>query len=118
MKKIYPLRNQVYSYKQIAKELELRDSPFLCFYYQNKEGVIQTSHLTEEQLESVSGMLDTQWKYIRETHEWIPIFNYTGPIESLLAVIDLEPYDDKTFPERNDTTWWATPKGFPRKQYE
>lgn len=106
----------VYSLNDIVNCLELRDGPSLGFHYNGKEGVIQDSHLSAEELLSVPGLGDTTWKYIRETNEWIPVFQYHGEIEDLLATVDLEPYSDTTFPEHADLYWWVTPKGFPREQ--
>ncbi len=67
-----PVRNQIYTLHEIYK-LDLKDSP--CLEFRTKDGKaepIQYVHLNEEELLNLLG--NTQWKYVRTTHEWIPIF--------------------------------------------
>ena len=114
-----PKRYQSYTLEQIYKELQLRDSPSLAFTHQDISGCIQNSHLLEEDLLSVPGMKESRWIYIRETHEWIPCFQFDTkakqpPIDTL---VDLESYID-TYNLSKGEFWWATPKGFPREQHE
>jgi hypothetical protein len=114
-----PKRYQSYTLEQIYKELELRDSPALGFTYQDIDGCVQNSHLIPEELLSVPGMKESQWIYIRETHEWIPCFQFNvkakqPPINTL---VDLELYND-IYNLNKGQSWWATPKGFPRQQHE
>lgn len=93
-------------------QLPLDDSPFLLFTHRDEEAVVQTGHVTYEQLLSVPGFADTLWEFERETHEWIPLFRYVHglnpPIEQF---VDIEPglgdYEGQL---------WVTPKGFPREQ--
>lgn len=79
------------------------------------DGVIQNSHLTEEQLLSVPGLADTVWQYLRTTHEWIPIFRYVGTTD-LREVLDVELGANPDWDRDQRKWWWATPKGFPREQ--
>lgn len=114
-----PKRYQSYTLEQIYKELQLRDSPSLAFTHQDIGGCVQNSHLLEEDLLSVPGMKESRWIYIRETHEWIPCFQFDTkakqpPIDTL---VDLESYID-TYNLNKGEFWWATPKGFPREQHE
>lgn len=118
MNKVYPKCGTIYTYKEIVEILTLRDSPSLNFSHKNMLGVIQESHLTQEQLLSVPGMIDTTWRYVRETLEWIPLFDYSGDINKLLEVIDIEPASEFYQSNQPITCWWATPKGFPRNQHE
>jgi hypothetical protein len=112
-----PVRNQTYTYCEICK-LYLRDSPHLSFDHQYVPGVIQNSHMTEDEMLSVPLMSESKWIYVRETDEWIPIFRFssynTTPITDL---VDLEKL--QTSKSCSDVDfWWATPKGFPRPQEE
>lgn len=93
--KQYPRRGQVYSLKEIENELELRDSPFLRFVPQKVRyeheacagiQVIQTSSVAN--LSDIEGWADTQWSYVRETEEWIPLFRAVddAAIEALCVI--------------------------------
>lgn len=117
-KKIYPVRNRVYTLEEIYNVLYLRDSPALGFVYKDIPGCIQDSHITQEELLSVPGLKDSKWVYVRETFEWIPIFQFaaiTVDQPCISTYVDLEPYDDK-YRLNSELSWWATPKGFPRSQ--
>ena len=106
-----PKRGETYSLQQIWEVLDLRDSPCLLVYINGIEGVIQEAHVSQEQFLSVPNFASTQWKYLYETHEWIPVFRYADktPITDYVDYVD-----------NNDRQGelWITPKGFPRKQYE
>lgn len=109
--KYWPQRGGIYSLWTVMKELALTDSPHLGFRYAGKSGVIQTSHVTLEQLLSVPGLSETQWQYVRTTSEEIPVFSYwEQPGEFIDDFVDLKLRLDEP------GCWWATPKGFPRKQ--
>lgn len=118
MNKIYPKCGTIYTYKEIVEILTLRDSPHLGFSHENWLGVIQNSHLTEEEFNSIPGMNETTWRYVRETSEWIPLFEYVGEIDKLLSVIDIVPANENFVRGQPFNSWWATPKGFPRNQFE
>lgn len=83
---IIPKAGEVYTLKQINTEMYLRDSPHLEFTLNDARFPIQDSHLETSMSEAVPDMADSKWKYIRETHEWIPIFIYVGerPIEEMV----------------------------------
>ena len=102
----YPKPFEVYTFREICEDLILRDSPHLMFYdTEGERDVIQTSHMTEEDMLSVEGFADSKWKYIRETDEWIPIFMYAGDVDIFTFVMKTEePYGDETY----------SLKGFPR----
>lgn len=105
----YPVPYNIYTLEEITT-LNLKDSPALIVH--NRNGV-QDSHITEEELLSVPGIKQTKWKYIRTTHEWIPIFTYASE-EPWETYFDSEPYRSDFKQSENDL--WITPKGFPRKQ--
>lgn len=117
--RVHPKRYQSYTYKEISEVLYLRDSPALGFYHQGIQGRIQNTHLNEEEMMSVPGMAESKWTYIRETHEWIPIFQFNEKADQppITTLVDLEPYID-IYNLNDDKSWWATPKGFPRTQHE
>lgn len=114
-----PKRYQSYTGEEIFKVLDLRDSPSLSFWHQGIRGCIQESHVTAEEILSVPGFKESRWIYIRETHEWIPIFNFDQKANQppVTTFIDIELYDDRYKMDNRDC-WWATPKGFPRPQDE
>lgn len=118
---ILPKTGQVYTLEYIVNTLYLRDSPSLKV---SNIGVIQDSHLPNgvETLLEIPGFKDSTWKYIRETSEWIPLFNSEDTPENLKLVescIDYEPW--VTCPMRypdDPLLNWVTPKGYPRSQNE
>ena len=81
----YPFRQQTYTFSQICK-LYLRDNPCLSFQHNGIRGVIQTSHVSDEQLLSVPLMADSKWVYIRETFEWIPVFRFSD--QNTISITD------------------------------
>jgi len=96
-----PIRGNVYTLAQVLK-LDLDDeSPFLIFV-RSKSMVIQTSHVTDDDLLKVPGMADSQWRYLYTTDECCPIFHFVGPgpITDLVDIVGT----------------LATPKGFPRER--
>ena len=110
-----PVRGQQYTLREVFN-LNLRDSPHLGVTIDGKDGVIQNSHLTEEEMLTIPGFADTKWTYRYETDEWIPIFQYAKlnpPIENF---VDHEPAIDAWSHEETDELW-IIPKGFPREQY-
>ena len=113
-----PVSGVSYTLAEIYK-LSLRDGPSLNFHHNDISGVIQESHLTEEELLSVPGMKESKWIYGYETEEWIPVFNFDKNIEqlSIFELVDLELWIDE-YTCLDKEYWWATPKGFPRKQIE
>jgi hypothetical protein len=114
MARYYPKAGQVYTLAQIENELNLDDSPSLSFRrIDGKRGLMQTSHLTKEELLSIPGMADSEWQYLRTTSEWIPLFTYVG-VADPKTLVDVEPWEDD-FGDQPDLLW-ITPKGFPRKQ--
>ena len=118
--KEYPRRGQVYTLKEIENELELRDSPFLRFVPQKVRyvgmpagvQVIQQAHIAN--LSELEGWADTQWSYVRETEEWIPLFRAVddAAIEALCVI---EPDVSQL---RSDNTLFIYPKDTECKQYD
>jgi hypothetical protein len=77
-KRNYPVQGQVYTLAEILN-LTLRDAPFLRFYHNDKLVVVQTLGSDVGTVcQDNPKLLESKWKYIRETHEWIPLFNYAG----------------------------------------
>ncbi|QZE59509.1 hypothetical protein MPK66_gp265 [Erwinia phage pEa_SNUABM_2] len=119
--KQYPLRGRVYTLREIENDLELRDSPFLRFVPQkvrlageSEAGiqVIQQSHIAD--LSDVEGWADTEWSYVRETEEWIPLFRAVddAAIEALCVIEpDVSQY-------RSENSMFIYPKGTVCKQYD
>lgn len=136
-----PVRNFVYTARQILIELELRDSPSFQFWRHSPfqmlndgkdaerlalmmvlgfdpdvDCVLQHSHVTDEQLLSVPGFADSRWRYIRTTDEWIPLFRLADhKRDDVSQWFDLEHYIGDY--GQLDNAWSVTPKGFPREQF-
>ena len=113
MANIRPRPGQVYSSQEIIKDLSLRDSPFFKFMFGDHSVVIQTSHMTDEQLLSVEGFASVPWKYIRETHEWIPIFHCVDQ-DAILRLVNIE---ESTDDFDDGDKYWVTLVGHHREQY-
>jgi hypothetical protein len=123
MHKYYtPIRGDIYTLSQVETELKLRDEAFLRFSHPGVDGgepgitVIQTSHCTVDQLLAVPGFAESQWRYERETEEWIPLFRYVGE-RPITDFVDMEPAIDPLRDADMPQEWWVTPKGLPREQY-
>ncbi len=74
---VHPVRGETYTVREIYEDLFLRDSPHLSFFREDDEkDVIQNSHFTIDELLSLNHpLLDCEFTYVRETDEWIPVFN-------------------------------------------
>ena len=112
--RIHPVRNAVYTFREICECLDLRDSPFLRFYHNDTLQVVQMSHVCEATVLAIPGWAESRWKFQRETDEWIPLF-ITENVEAVLPLVDMEPYIDP-FAERAGIMW-VVPKGTEREQY-
>lgn len=115
-KRIFPRRNEVYTFKQIVNELDLRDSACLTFWENNLWQNIRDSHISEHDMLKLPHWAESRWKFVMETDEWIPIFRFAKDNEvSIDELVDTEaeidPYAEKP------GVLWVTPKGLPRAQY-
>lgn len=115
----YARQGFVYSLHEIIHKLELRDSPCLQFVYKGVSTPIQDSHVSEAELETkCPSLMQTRWIYQYETPEWIPVFNVLADDHvKLVAMLDVEESIDPFADDVLRTTYWATPKAFPRDQY-
>ena len=107
---VYPEYNEVYTLYEMLKSLDLPDCPFLQFFYNGVECVIQTSHVSNEELLNIPGMSESKWHYKTTTHEWIPIFEYTDDNIDILELVDIH----LSKRENEYDEYWVTPKGYPR----
>jgi hypothetical protein len=106
----YPLIGVTYTLEQMY-QMNLGDLPCLQI---RDVGVVQDSHLTEEELLSIPGMKDTHWLFVRTTSELIPVFIYALNNPPYTDFFDAVPYKD---PYQSTTDLlWVTPKGYPRTQ--
>jgi hypothetical protein len=117
MTRVYPRSDQIYTLAEISG-LYLRDSPFLRGFAAGRHVVIQSSHLTEEELLAVPGAAESQWRYVRETEEWIPIFEFVGPENGIAQFCDMAyAFDWSKEAYDHQGELWVTPKGHPRRQF-
>lgn len=110
MSRTSPVKGQVYTTLQIDNELELRDSPHLGFFNTDGEkDVVQDSHLAVN-ISALPGWAELRWTFIRETHEWIPIFQIVKEDEPKLMELIVGEHDD-------DAPVWfpKMPQGFDEK---
>lgn len=86
----HPVRGSVYTMKQIDTELALRDTPFLHFYdVDGEKQVVQTAHNNIEDLSNYEEWANIRFTFVRETDEWIPLFNVVeDDNEKLLQLLD------------------------------
>lgn len=105
-----PVPGCVCTARQVLCELELDDSPSWGFWIYERRACIQSAHLTDAELLSVPGFADTEWTYVRRTHEWVPVFNAVDS-HAILACVDAVLVTDLLMRE---TWYWVTPRGFPR----
>ena len=107
-----PKVSNVYTLAEIV-ELDLRDSPCLMFDYEGERCSIQDSHFDYTPVWKSAPWADIRFKYIRETHEWIPIFRVVEEdLEKLIALLDIEPSTCNF----SDDAYWVVPKAYPRSQ--
>lgn len=111
----FPRAGQTFTTAQVcamAANGILRDSPFFNVQIDGVWQVVQTSHCLYADLIRLPGWRDATWRFIRETHEWIPIFHLASG--DVLAMVDHET-DLGVLAKLGDL--WVTPKGLPRKQW-
>lgn len=115
---VNPTPRRVYSLSFIERNLNLRDTPSLLFTGPlDADCVIQTSHFIMEDLFAANPEWEnTQWKYVRETPEWIPVFRYAGSYALLASMLHIEIMLDPYLREK-DFDYWCVPKEEPRDQY-
>jgi hypothetical protein len=107
-----PKPGQVYSFKEIAEELILKDSPFLFLEIPGSAigslQVIQTSHVSDEEMLKIPRMAKSLWVYVRTTPESIPLFWAVDNIKAL----ELVNYQQDLSPYSKPGSMWVTPKGY------
>ena len=115
-KRIFPRRDEVYTFAQIVNELDLRDSACLTFWENEICQNIQDAHINEHDMLALPHWAESRWKFVMETNEWIPIFRFAKDNEVTIdQLVDKEPYIDPFAKE--DGVLWVVPKGTDRKQY-
>lgn len=88
----FPTRGQTYTLEEINK-LPLRDSPCLRIFHNNRWEYVQNASTDLGALCEKNPIIrDSRWVFERETHEWIPVFNFARdnewPVE---LVVTMEP---------------------------
>lgn len=109
-----PKQAAIYTAKQILEELDLMDTPFFRFHYNNEIQVIQSTHCGDAALLEVPGFAESRWRYEYTTDEWIPLFMLDKD-QDITAWVDMEP-DNNPYVD-NNRIMYVTPKGFPDQQY-
>ncbi len=118
MSRVCPRSGQVYTLNEISG-LYLRDSACLRGFIGEQHVTIQNSHLTEEEFLAVPGAAESRWRYVRETDEWIPVFEFVGPENGIAQFCDISfSFDWKTMAYKREDHLFVTPKGHPCRQYE
>lgn len=102
----FPKKDTVYTFNDMLIKLNLPDSPFLQFVYNDTECIIQNSHVSDNALLCIPGMRESLWCYEKTTREHIPLFWYLNDNVDILTLVDIH--------EVEDGSYWVTPKGYPR----
>ena len=110
-----PKVGKIYTARFIYENLQLQDEPIFTISYREKTGVIQTN-ISMEDISGIEEFMNSTWKYVHTTPEWVSIFHYEGEIEFLLGILDMEPMIDCFSGKVKDNEWWVTFKKFPHKQ--
>lgn len=120
MSRYHPRRNEVYTIEQIYDELKLRDGPHLGSRITNPmdvlvKVVVQDSHCHDSA--TMKAFAGKSFRYLYETSEWIPVFEFIGNEQEFLAcvdtAVDLDPYLD----DRQSVGMVVWPKGTTYEQY-
>lgn len=107
-----PKRNKIYTVAEIGN-LSIRDSACLVIDIPTVEGVdsdcsIQTSDLDASRLEASLGHLE--FRYFRETNEWIPVFHCASQVEEVLKCVSIEIYLEEHYRPTDRIGLYAYPK--------
>ncbi len=73
MSLVIPKRGEVYTMDEVYTKLKLRDSPFFMFY-PDDEAETSVPIQDGDGQPYPEEVLQTRWKFVRETEEWISIF--------------------------------------------
>jgi hypothetical protein len=103
---VFPQSNTIYTFHEIINILQLSDSPFLQFVYNDTECIIQTSHVSDESLLNIPGMKESLWCFEKTTREAIPLFWYSDYNSDILKFVDII--------DLGNERYLATPIGHPR----
>jgi len=115
-KRIFPRRDEVYTFEQIVHELDLRDSACLTFWENEICQNIQDAHISEHDMLALPHWAESRWKFVMETNEWIPIFRFAKDNEVTIdQLVDKEPHIDPFAKEAG--VLWCVPKGTDREQW-
>lgn len=109
-KLVWPTRGQAYTL-DVFEKLELRDSPCLRFYHNDRLVVIQDSPGGIDELCDNAGFAATEWTFVQETDEWIPVFQYSGkrPITDFVTI-------EEGAASNRTGEYWVCWKGFHRPE--
>ena len=105
-----PIPGQHYSLEQVF-QLELLDSPSLMCCIEGEPSVIQDSHCTSDELVA-SPLGGTQWRYVRTTSEWVPLFQFVGPGQ----ITEFVTWEKDINSDGFGSWFWVCPKTLPRLQ--
>jgi len=104
-----PESGKIYTLHQILTQLTLKDKPCLTFFHCGASCVIQDNHATD--LLALPKWSESTWRFIRTTHESVPVFQFwLTPELPITDLVDIE--DDKYYHD----SYWVTPKGMPCEQ--
>lgn len=114
----YARPQAIYTFEQI-QTLHLSDRPHLGFWKDEQRQCVQDSHYIPEHA-ILAGWGPTRWRYLRTTHESIPVFQAVDDQE----IIDLcdsvsyaDPYASRHAQGNVLAIEWS-PRGLPRAYFE
>jgi hypothetical protein len=92
-----PIKGKIYTLEHILLNMNLLDSPFLIFDYLSAVTfnivtcIIQTSHLTNQELLDKKDFIASKWKYLYTTEEDCPFFQYSE--KNILSLVNITKKD-------------------------
>lgn len=120
MSSYYPKVNQNYTISQIYNELRLRDGPHLSSRITNPLGEV-VNVVVQDTVCSVNDIInsfaDKSFKYLYETSEWIPVFEFVGTEQEFLACVETAVELDTYFEEGKAVSMMVWPKNTTYEQF-
>lgn len=111
MEKLYPRNQTVYTVEQID-QLTLGDLPFLMIELDGDYFPIQ--HHLDKVGKILKGL---EFRYIRTTDEWIPIFHCVNPLEDVKKLVEFSVDVDPYIRPGTECDFWLTIKSHPEKPH-
>ena len=112
-----PVKGQTYTTDEVYNKLALADSPFLTVVWDGTRRPVQTGHMSRV---DIAKWIETcaskaRWRYLRTTHEWIPLFDLSDWIDNPTTICEIMKQPDPFLLDDAESRLVVHPKGFPIK---